>query len=165
MLLTGHPHPYEDEVAVLLIDDSASVSAIAQRDRIMLTLCAALLIALTLLSGCDHLDAGRQVRTKGILQAWVHWIDEYHDARGGWPERDDLVKHLDRADLVDPWGSPIQYAVFGSQYVVASLGRDGKLDVGDLKDYLAVADVVNVNGEYERDIVSVNGRFIRNAGK
>lgn len=127
-----------------------------------------LLFVSVLILGCGRVERGHQVRTQGDLQYLVPAIEGFREEHGFPPTPADLAERVGDERLVDVWGRPIQYATYArsdaDHYVLASLGRDGRLDVDFLEDYLD-AEPGDVSGQYDRDIVVVDGRFVRNAGK
>ena len=70
--------------------------------------------------------------------------------------------------LVDSWGHEFVYVICddprGQQYVIVAMGRDGRLDVASARDYLD-APHADVNGQYDRDLVVVDGDVRQSAQK
>jgi hypothetical protein len=117
---------------------------------------------------CGRVERGHQVRAQGDLQYVVAAIEGFREEHGSPPNRAELADRIGNEQLVDVWGWPIQYSAYSrshaDHYVLASSGRDGKLDVDALENYLN-AKPEDVAGQYDRDIVVVDGQFVRNAGK
>jgi hypothetical protein len=137
--------------------------------RVGMTLAVSALLLVFLGSiGCQRVDRARQVRTHGKLQYLRAVVDDDVRQNGELPSLEQLRRLVSPADLLDAWGRPIVYDRFLSsgraRYVLASFGSDGKLDVGELKEYLDSAEE-RVDGCAECDIVVVDGSFVRNAGK
>jgi hypothetical protein len=114
------------------------------------------------------MERGKQVRAQGALQYLITVIENHRETTGSIPSLSELRRLVDSGRLQDPWGEMIRYEVFsvsdGRRYVLASVGSDNKLDVGDLRDYLVAAQD-DVAYDFGRDIVVVDGVFVRNAGK
>jgi hypothetical protein len=119
-------------------------------------------------NGCSRIERGKQVRAQGALQYLIAVIENHYETAGSIPSLGELQGLVDSERLRDPWGEKIRYEVFSDsdrpRYVLASLGSDKTLDVGDIRDYL-VAAPEDIAYEVDRDIVVVDGIFVRNAGK
>lgn len=72
------------------------------------------------------------------------------------------------AGKVDGWGRELQVLCgdgeYAGQYVLISLGRDGRADFGSREAYF-VMQKEDIRGLLDRDIVYRNGEWVTNAGK
>jgi hypothetical protein len=72
------------------------------------------------------------------------------------------------ASGLDGWGNGIRVWTFedggAHQYIVVSSGRDGEFDCSSGEPYAALRRV-DIRGEFDRDIVFLNGKSVTNAGK
>ena len=127
-----------------------------------------LAVLLVCCASCGRLDRGRQVQTQGRLQIVRSEIVQFLDERGRMPSYQELELLCDNSVLKDAWGYDLRYEVHEldgvSHYVLASAGKNGELEVDALASYIGVAPA-NVDYEPNSDIVIVDGRFVRNAGK
>ena len=129
---------------------------------------ATLAVACALFAGCGRMERGRQIRAQAQLQ-YLSALIEAHSSKGHpLPTLDELREMTDASRFTDPWGGSILYRRLqgpsGSHYILACLGSDHELDVKRLTDYVD-ADSEDVAYIASRDIVLVDGRFVRNAGK
>ena len=96
-------------------------------------------------------------QVSGHLPASDEFVAAVARLRAGWPD-----------PTRDSWGRALRYARVGdgvsARYILVAVGRDGRLDVARLEDYLH-ASPANVNGAHDRDLVVVDGEFVRIAGK
>jgi hypothetical protein len=124
-----------------------------------------------LLEGCfvrNFLDRAKQLRTYANMQAIVGRIEEAR-ATGGEISDKQIAEILrSKANGRDEWGRLLIYGSRrgsdGFSYIVASLGRDGRLDVPKLENYYT-STLEYIDGKPDRDIVFVNGSPLKNAGK
>lgn len=128
----------------------------------------AVAIACAVSAGCGPLERGKQIRAHAQLQ-YLSALVEAHTSKGRpLPTPEDLRERAGTTRFMDPWGGNILYRRLqgpsGSHYILACLGSDHKLDVERLTDYIGAASE-HVGGDASRDIVVVDGRFVRNAGK
>ena len=120
------------------------------------------------ITGCQRIERGKQVRAQGQLQYLSAKIEAKRDEGGSLLTAEEFRAAFDSSRLEDPWGRTFLYERFaapsGERYVIASMGADGILDVAELAVYLS-ASREDVAYTPERDIVVVDGEFIRSAGK
>lgn len=130
--------------------------------------CVLLILSIALTTGCQRIQRGRQIRAQGELQYLTAMIESRRKDGGSLMSADEFRTAFDSRRREDPWGREYLYERFvssaGERYVLASRGADGVLDVAELSGYLSAIreDVAYMP---ERDIVVVDGEFVRNAGK
>ena len=123
------------------------------------------------LEGCfvrDFLDRAKQLRTYTNMQAIVGRIEEARATAGAISDEQIAEMLRSEANGRDEWGRLLIYdsrrGSNGFSYIVASLGRDGRLDVPKIEDYYT-STLEYIDEKFDRDIVFVNGRPLKNAGK
>lgn len=125
-------------------------------------------LAFTLSAGCGRMERGKQIRAQAQLQYLSALIENHCSEGQPLPTLEELRSMTDAGRFTDPWGNDIQYELLespsGNHYILASLGSDRTLDVERLSDYIG-ADPEDVEYDASSDVVLVDGRFIRNAGK
>jgi hypothetical protein len=119
-------------------------------------------------ASCERLERGKQVRAQGELQYLVGTIEQLRAKSQALPRPAELQTVVDRSRLIDPWGNSIRYELIteggGEHYVLVCSGADGKLDEVNFLNYLH-AIPQDVSYHMNSDIVVVDGKFVRNAGK
>lgn len=118
--------------------------------------------------GCERIDRGKQVRAQGQLQYLSAKIEARREEGRPLLTAEEFRSTFESNRLEDPWGRTFRYERFvssaGERYVLASMGADGVLDVPKLAVYLS-ATRQDVAYMPDRDIVVVDGEFVRSAGK
>lgn len=129
------------------------------------------LLVAAFLEGCffrDILDRAKQLRTYTNMQAIVGRIEEALATAGEISDKQIAEMLRSEANGRDEWGRSFIYdsrrGPDGFSYIVASLGRDGRLDVARIEEYYTSA-LEYIDEKPDRDIVFVNGRPLKNAGK
>ncbi len=127
-----------------------------------------LAVLLVFCAACERLDRGRQIQTQGRLQVVESNIAQFRSEQGRLPSTSELKSLCDKKVLEDAWGFAFKYELHEvdgvAHYVLASTGKDGELDVDQAASYIG-AEPTNVDYDPASDIVIVDGRFVRNAGK
>ena len=117
---------------------------------------------------CGTIERSKQLHTQARLHNVIAAIRELVHENGRLPSSEQLKRRVGEKMWGDGWGREFEYGSFikdGEEYyVAASLGRDGIRDVDQLSDYIG-SPKESVQGSFDRDIVAVNGRFVRDAGK
>jgi hypothetical protein len=121
-------------------------------------------------SSCSFVLQHRQINTKITIQNAIWEIDEFHKANGRFPSEHELREQIQKVGkrYVDEWRQELVYRILEkdgvTQYVLLSRGGDGRIDEPDPSMYVGSPEE-DVNGKYGRDIVAVDGDFVRNVGK
>ena len=136
---------------------------IRTRDCVMVIASACLMTV-----SCERINRGKQVRAQADLQYLVAMIERSREITRAFPRPTELQRVVGPDRLEDPWGNAILYGLTteGGQehYVLVCVGADGRLDEASLENYVD-ASARDVSYEMNSDIVVVDGKFVRNAGK
>ncbi len=117
---------------------------------------------------CGRLERTKQIAAQAKLQYLTSVIEKELGASGHLLSQEELSQRVDAARLQDPWGEQIIYEPYldndGGRYILVITGSDRRLDVSTVGEYL-LARPERIAEEPKRDVVVVDGQFVRNAGK
>jgi hypothetical protein len=126
-------------------------------------------IAVSGMVGCDSVGHAQQVRTTSVILDLDHVVKLFLEQHGRLPSESEFWASVPYAHMKsDSWGNQFLFQVISldsrSSYVIASAGRDGKLDRAHLSDYVG-GEYQEVTGHPNADLVLVDGGFVRGARK
>lgn len=111
-----------------------------------------------------------QLRTYADMQMICSRIDNTVQQRGDALRANDILDAVRSVyGGIDTWGNEylVLFEKLGrieSRYLLVSRGSDGKLDIAHIEDYFDM-EIVDIHGQYEKDIVFLNGEPLTRAGK
>ncbi len=147
-------------------------SPLAVRIRWISFVALGLLVILALGAWGYHWYSGRsaQIRTASTLNVVRSEIARWTTVHGRFPAAGELIEALGPGfGFSDAWGHKLVYSANGD-YVLVALGRDGQLDVDSIEVYRRRGlerenGAEDCRGDFDRDMVVVDGRFIQFGGK
>lgn len=123
------------------------------------------LILVVFMNACSHEDYSNQLQSANAL--WVLGMTVGAQWEKVGPMTAEDIQELARANNLDRdlWGHELAIHVDGDSWVIAYPGRDGNLDVEDLRQYKE-REPVDIMGMYDHDLVfESGGRLLTIASK
>jgi hypothetical protein len=131
---------------------------------------AAFLLTAPFIVSCSKIDRARQVRTFTDMQTITGEIEALREREPGSLGDPSRIRRLVSATAGgrDAWHHKYLFLTkptrTGLSYVLVSMGSDGKSDVTDPSEYLALSERI-IHDEPWRDIVFRDGQPVTRAGK